>query len=321
MIWTLLWLPIATLQGVQDYDRAAIAAARQQGLPAQIAQMIGDPQQPIAARLHAARALARLGGAEALNALAPLAAADATPEERALARASAKALKQLHAAPQLAAALASRDPEVRALAASAGAAPDTLCAVLATDPWPTVRVAAAQGLARVPAQATCLAAGLNDRDPRVRTAAARSAIATRQPALRQPLRRLAGDAGAPLSARTEALVALAALGDLAPARAVLATHLRDGGIEPLALAAIRGFAVADDWAAVRQAIESSAPAVVAAAARRLLNEGSAASIAAVKARTDAASGQLRIQLQSQLRQRQGAPSLTTPADPPDMNWD
>ncbi|MEZ4471842.1 MAG: hypothetical protein R3F60_13835 [bacterium] len=261
----------ALLASVEDLPRADVEAARAAGLPAAIARLVADEAAPTAARLLGARALARLG-TEAAAALAPLAAADADlPERAALAREAAQALAQLGRADLLGPALASADPEVRRHAAASGADPARLCALLA-DPWPLVRVAAAQGLGRTPAAAGCLADGLGDADVRVKVAAARAATVARLPALRGPLRRLAGDAAAPVDARAEAFVALAAQGDREPAERALAAHLASGDIEPLALAAVRALAVAgrpEDRPRLEGALRSTSAAVRLATIRAL----------------------------------------------------
>ena len=278
-----------TLRGVRSMTRAQIAQARTDDLPARIAAQLEAPG-PLPERLLAARALARLGTPSGVAALAAAARRHATPEEIALAREAARALKQLRAVEALAPALSSPDPEVRALAAAAGAGGAALCEVLAKDPWPMVRVAAAQGLSGTSAE--CLSAGLRDADEGVSIASARAAIDAPAPALRPALRRLAASPKAVTEARAHAFVALAALGDLEPATAALKTHLTDGEIEPLALAAVRAFAVAKDVTQLTEALISSSPSVVRAAARALLLEGSPAAKAAVSAAVEGADPRL-----------------------------
>ncbi|MCB9547465.1 MAG: HEAT repeat domain-containing protein [Myxococcales bacterium] len=203
----------ALLASVGDLPLADVEAARSAGLPAAIGRLVADPQAPVAWRLLGARALGRLG-TDAADGLGPLAAAPVdTPEGAALAREAALALAQLGRADLLGPALASADPEVRRHAAASGADPARLCALLG-DPWPLVRVAAARGLGRAPAAAACLARGLEDPDVRVQVAAARAAIEARPPALRAPLRQLAGRGGRAGGGPRRAFAALAALGDL-----------------------------------------------------------------------------------------------------------
>lgn len=221
--------------------------------------------------------------------MGPLLIETGTPEAVALAREAGRALARLEAHELLAPALESADPEVREIAAQSGAGPQGLCTLLA-DAWPTVRVAAARGLAAHPVQAaTCLAGALADGDARVQAAAARSAAVVKLEALRPPLRTLAGGAQAPLEARAEAFMALAALGDFEPAERALAAHLDKGGIEPLALAAIRALTqrgAPDDRARLRAALESNAPAVRAAAGRALAELGDAEATPRIRARSE-----------------------------------
>ncbi|MGK0362319.1 MAG: hypothetical protein ACI9U2_004640 [Bradymonadia bacterium] len=270
----------AVLRSVRGMSRAQIARALADGLPARVAAML-DSQAPLPDRLLAARALGRLGTDPAISALAVVMQRYASPEEIALAREAARALKRLRAHAALLPALASPDPEVRAAAAASGAGGAALCDVLAKDPWPMVRIAAAQGLAGT--SAACLSAGLVDPNERVSIATARAAIDAPAPALRPALRRLAANQKAATEARAHAFVALAALGDLEPATAAMKTHLAQGEIVPLALAAVRAFAVKGDVGQLIGALRSASPRVVRAAAQASLIEGSPQACAAVDA--------------------------------------
>lgn len=269
-----------TLRAVRDMSRAQLTRARADGLPARVVAVFsGDG--PTAERLLAARALARLGTQPGIDALAAAAQKYASPEEIALAREAAKALRQLQAKEALVPALASPDPEVRAAAAASGADADKVCDLLAKDPWPMVRVAAAQGLAGT--AAACLAAGLADPHERVAIASAQAAIDRPSPTLRPALRRLAASPKAATEARAHAFVALARLSDLEPAIAAMKTHLDSGEIVPLALAAVRAFAVRGDEARLTAALASASPRVVRASARALLTHGTPTARAAVDA--------------------------------------
>ncbi len=291
MIWLVALLafdPTAAVKALQQKDarRGALRqilnlnavdlkAARAAPLAQLCAVVVDDATLPFQDRVLAARAAALLGGSGAVAALATAAKGAETPENVALARESAVALRQLRALEALGGAVGSSDPEVRMTVAAAGAAPGRLCALLQGDAWPRVRAAAARGLASHQDLAGCLAKGLEDADERVQIAAATAAGASGQAALVAALRRLAGRPGAAVPARAEALVSLARLGDVAPARVVLTTHLSKGGIVPLARAAVRGLDLgghAQDLQRLRAALKSKAwpvrrSAAVALAAR------------------------------------------------------
>ena len=290
------------LAAFEDLSRGEVEAARAEGLAAPIAALVAAPTTPVAERILAVRALGRLGGEAAIQALAPLLSGPAGPEGTAVAREAAGALARMGAAEALAPALAASDPELRATAAGAGAAPAQLCARL-SDAWPEVRIAAARGLAHHPDQAACLGPALSDRDPRVQAAAARAASAVKNPTLVAPLRALAGNAKAALDARAEAFVALGVLGDFEPAERALAAHLSQGGIEALAEAAIQALASRGNPAdrdRVRAALASPTPVVRAAAARALALLGDQASIPAIRAQLQATPAQHRAVLQQAL---------------------
>lgn len=272
------------LRQLLTLGRLDLQDARKTGLGAATAALAADEAVPFTDRVLGVRAAALLGGEPVPPLLSALLLPDpATPEAVALARESARALRQLGAIEQLGAALESPDPEVRAHAAWAGAGGAGLCTALESDPWSEVRVGAARGLARHPAHVACIGPALHDDDPKVQQAAVATAVATPDPALRTPLRQLAGDARAPTSARAEAFVALGHLGDIEPAEKALALHLDKGGIVPLAEAAVRAFAAAKiEPARIRPALESEAPVVQLAAARALVAAGDRESLGALE---------------------------------------
>lgn len=301
-----------TLRRLGRLGRLDLDAARAAGLGARVAAVAADTSAPFTDRVLAVRAAAILRGDGVTDHLAPLTTAAADAEAVALAREAARALLQLRAPDALAAALDAPDPEVRAYAARAGAGGARLCALLGEDPWDQVRVAAAHGLALHPDAADCLAPALAADDPKLRLAAARSATAVRRPALAAPLRALAGDARAPVDARAEAFVALGHLGDTEPADKALAIHLADGGIEPLAEAAVRALAAAEaDPARIRAALDSKAPVVQLAAARALVARGDRASLPALRALRDRFDLRRRRAL-DELIDRLDAPTLGEP---------
>jgi HEAT repeat protein len=189
----------------------------------------------------------------------------------ALAREAARALRQLKAFDALAAGLESKDPEVRATAAAAGAAPTRLCAVLRADEWPKVRSSAARGLLKHPTQAACLADGFGDPDPVVALVSIQVAGLSGLAPLRKPLRRVAGSPRASVPLRGAAFVSLAHLGDAEPAQKALATHLASGKIVPLAVAAVRALAVVGDLERLKAAGGSESERVRKVAERALAN--------------------------------------------------
>ena len=252
-------------------DRTRAAAFGERALAKALSALAADPKARIGHRLRAVEALALLVGVSAVPALAERLRHVGTPEELAVARAAAVALRGLHADAELATMAGADDPEIRATVAAAGANPEDLCGRLG-DPWPVVRGAAARGLARHPDRAVCVAAGLTDRDPSVRSAALETIGAAGVQAAGPVLRTLANDSAAPVILRAQAVVALGRLGDAEPARKILATHLAKGGIVPLAEAAVSALAATDTAAhreMLRRALTSESGVVVASAARVL----------------------------------------------------
>ncbi len=264
-----------------------LARARSARLTPLIGLVAQDENIRFADRVLATRALALLGDPAGVEVLQPLSLLDGKPENVALAREASRSLRQLGATLALSDALAHSDPEVRAMAAAAGAGAQSLCRVLKSDDWPMARAAAAKGLAGHPEQAaTCLAAALHDVRPQVVLAAIESAGRVGAKGLIPPLRRIAGDARAVLPERVEALVALGHLGDGEPARRVLETHLAKGGIVPLATAATRALAALNapgDRALLRRTLESEAPIVQISAAQVLATLGDAEAVPLLEA--------------------------------------
>lgn len=274
------------LQQLLKLGRLDLQTARRTGLGTAAAALAADADAGFTDRVLAVRVAALLRGDAVPGMLAPLmAGADdpEAPEATALAREAARALRQLGAVEALTPALGSPDPEVRAHAAWAGAGGPALCELLANDPWSEVRVGAARGLARHPSAVSCLGPALTDADPKVQQAAVATATAAPDPALKAPLRALAGDPRAPTAARADAFVALGHLGDVEPAQKALAVHLDKGGIIPLAEAAVRALAAAKSPPAqIRPALASKAPVVQLAAARALVALGDQDSLDALR---------------------------------------
>jgi len=262
----------ATLRALGALPPMERAAARAAGLGRQVVMLATDSTQAFVDRVLAVRAAALIGGDEVHAPLRILTQAVHSAAATAVAREAARALLQLGAVDSLDSARESLDPEVRALAGRAGGGV-ALCALLA-DPWPEVRAAAAIGLGVSPGAPKCLARALGHAHLMVRLNAARAAQSAPDPALRRPLRKLAGDARARLDVRAEAFVALAHLGDYEPARRALSTHLAKGGIIGLAVAAVRAFGVGEGHLEVlRGALGSKADPVRIAAARMLVARG------------------------------------------------
>ncbi|MCK6576183.1 hypothetical protein L6V77_34460, partial [Myxococcota bacterium] len=137
---------------------------------------------------------------------------------------------------------------------------------------PLVRAAAARGLAVHPDRAACLVGAVADTSPAVRSAVFQAVGVAGVGAAGPALRAVAGDAGAPVPLRVEAVLALGRLGDTEPATRIVNTHLEKGGIVPLAEAAVGGLAARDTpehRALLRRALASEAGGVVLVAARAL----------------------------------------------------
>lgn len=296
--------------GLVDLD-----AARAAQMGPAVAALAADPDVPFTDRVLAVRVAAIMKGDGVVERLAPLITAAGDPPTVALAREAARALLQLRARDALVPALDATDPEVRAFAARSGAGAARLCGLL-DDPWGGVRVAAAEGLGYHPEAADCLAPALGSDDPKLLVAATRSAAVVAREPLRGPLRALAGNAKAPVIARAEAFVALGALGDTEPAERALAVHLDDGGIEPLAEAAVRALAAAEaDPARIRAALASESPMVQIAAARALTARGDKESLPALRALAERVDPRRRRAIIELIR-RLEAPALGEPHSAP-----
>ena len=273
------------LRAVFSLDAIELKAARGSSLTSAVAGVVADEEATFEDRVLAVRVAALLGrcgrtltlrhlcrtvpgGEGAVAAQKGLLLALDTPEAIALAREAARALRQL-GSPALGVAAGALDPEVRAMAAAAGVAADRLCPALGGDAWPQVRAAAARGLAEHPELAECLGAAFADADPTVALAAIEAAGRVALPALRGPLRKVAGDAKAVVPLRAAAFLALARGGDAEPARRALATHLETGKIEPLAVAAVRALAASGDLERLRAAAGSDSERVKRVAERAL----------------------------------------------------
>jgi HEAT repeat protein len=297
-------------------DRAQALAYEGGALPAALARLSADATARMAHRLRAVEVLAGLAGADAVPALAERLRHTGTPEETAVARTAAIALRGLDAAAALAPAATADDPEIRATVAAAGAAPDDLCIRL-TDAWPFVRAAAARGLARHPDRAACLAGAMQDPQPTVRSAVIQAAGFAGVAAVAPGLRTIAGDAGAPVPLRVEAVVALGRLGDDAPALRILNTHLEKGGIVPLAEAAVGALAARDtpeNRAHLRRALLSEAGGVVLAAARGLSGFGDTEALPDLRAARDRVGARYRSPLDRVL-EHLGDPPRAEPLEP------
>jgi HEAT repeat protein len=259
------------LSALSPPDRARAMAHGDGAFSKALATLAADAKARMGHRLRAVEAMAVLVGAPAVPALAERLRHTGTPEETAVARVAAVALRGLHAKAELAAASAADDPEIRATVAAAAAKPEDLCARL-KDPWPIVRAAAARGLATQGEGAACIVGALQDRDVSVRAAALQTCGLAGVKAAVPALRALAGDAAAPVPMRADAVVALGRLNETEPARRILSTHLAKGGIVPLAEAAVSALAAVDtpeSREALHKALASQNGSVVAGAALAL----------------------------------------------------
>mgnify|MGYP001164071608 CR=1 FL=1 len=247
-----------------------LEAARHQKLHQQVIKLVGNQALPLRDRVLATRVLGRFGGVSVVDALKTQLVPASDADSIALAREAAQVLANLGAREALAPGVDSTDPEIRAAAAALGVNPKALCGLLASDPWPMVRVAAARGLADRSAHALCLTPGLRDRTQAVVLAAAEASAHTGETRLVPPLRAIAGDPRAYIPARCAAIISLGHLGDLEPAHKILKTHLRMGGIIPLARAAVTALSVGGaPFEALEPVSSSDAPAVLLALADAL----------------------------------------------------
>ena len=271
----------AALSQLMSLNPSQRARVSQTDLTRAIGALANDKAASIRHRVKAIRVIALLG--EGAGSLVDLVTQTDSPESTAVAREAARALRQLGMAGALRTAVTSPDPEIRASAAAAGAGtPEVLCMLLKDDPWPIVRVAAAQGLVQHPEAAVCLKQAFNAGGA-VALAAIESAASLEDPRFKESLRAIAGDAKYALTGRVEAVVALAHLGDREPADRIMATHLSSGGIEPLTMAALRAFAVFDDRPAIRMGMTSKSPQVQVTAARILIRLRDMESMAQIRA--------------------------------------
>ncbi len=304
----------ATLRGVLALDALELAEARKGPLAGPVAALVADTGGSFEERVLAVRVAALLGDAVAVEPLKALVGQADTPESVALAREAARALRQLKAIDALALGLNALDPEVRAMAAAAGAAPGHLCRILQNDAWPQVRAAAARGLGGHPRFAACLGDALSDPDGTVALAVAQAAGQVKLKVLRDPLRKLAGSAKARVPLRAAAFLALARFGDIQPARAALTTHLEKGGIVPLAEAAVRALAIANERELLRAALGSKTVQVRLLAARLLVEARDLQSVPAVEGLLGDLPPRQRASLEEALRALKGVPAEPDPAD-------
>jgi hypothetical protein len=279
---------LAVITQARPEDRTALRRA--EAVPA-LMRLVFDAQVAFPDRVLAVRAFGTLANTSETPQLVPLVdavkpgAPAGTPADRALAREASRILQRVGPAALLRPALEATDPEVRAIALEAAGESPQLCAAL-SDPWETLRLAAVRGLSRLPGEADCLAAALNDTSPAVRGAAVGALGDAQVKAAVPALRKVAGDATGPVLVRAEALAVLGRLGDLGPARTVLETHLDKGGIVPLALGSIAALAESKepaDRARLRRVLDSKEGAVAARAAHALALLGDKESLDALRA--------------------------------------
>jgi HEAT repeat protein len=279
---------LAVIAHARPEDRTALRRA--DAVPA-LLRLALDPQVPFPDRVLAVRAFGALANTAETPQLAPLldavkpGAPAGAPADRALAREASRVLQRLGPAALLRPALESTDPEVRAVALEAAGDSPVLCAAL-SDPWEVLRLAAVRGLSRLPGEADCLAAALDDTSPAVRGAAVGALGDAQVKAAAPALRKVAGDTTGPVLVRAEALAVLGRLGDFGPARTVLETHLDKGGIVPLALGSIAALAdskAPEDRARLRRLLDSKEGAVAARAAHALALLGDKESLDALRA--------------------------------------
>jgi len=230
--------------------------------------------------------------------LRPLLTPIRKPEAVALAREVAHTLYKLGDSGTLTAGLGSHDPEVRKISASSGAGGVALCALLQSDPWPMVRVGAAQGLAVHPDGAPCLVKALNNRRPVVKaaviTALGELGVAKVVPSLNA----IALDIQHDLQVRRASLLALGNLSQTKVAGHVLNTHLRHGEMTDLAQVAVVALSLAKAPEEVFvSALASSAPTVLLSAARALIQRNRKRYSKAVKEIKGKLSGRFREQLE------------------------
>jgi len=291
------------LRQVLNADAAARRSLREAGVVEALVALALDTQAPVEARALALRAAGASGHGSEVDALASLlapaldrtsAGANASMRAQGLALAleAAQALRAAGARAALTPAVTARDPDVRAVALGSAGGPEQLCAGL-SDPQPVVRVAAARALGRHAEKADCLIPALQDRAPSVRGAALTAVGEARVASAVDAVRAIAGDARGPTQVRAEALAVLGVLGDRAPARAALDTHLSKGGIVPLALGAVAALADstdAEDLRRLRAAVSSKEASVAVRAGRALALRGdreSLPSLTALRARVGA----------------------------------
>ncbi len=248
---------------LQETDRPRIDPST---LTSALLEIVNAQALDTRTQLLAIRTLGHLQLRGAASKLTQLLLLDRDSTERAMAQEAVAALVAMNAIESLTVALDATDPGIRAAAAQRGAGPTRLCALL-SDNWTMVRAAAARGIRFHPKLGPCLAPSLNDPSPKVLLAAAETAIVVRRQELKSPLRKLAAKPSAYLPAREAAVVALGALGDLQPARQILATHLEKGGLISLARASVKALAEANvPSTELREALASKAFQIQLAAA-------------------------------------------------------
>ena len=278
-----------------------------------VIELVDNEELPVKDRILGIRVLTRFGGRSVVEALSRQIEVLSDAPSVAIGREAAKALAKLGAREALGRAVSSPDPEIRASAAGASANSHALCGLLAKDPWPHVRVAAARGLADRPRFAACLTAGLRDQNRAVLLASAEAAAHTGEKGLVAPLRVLAGQPRAYIPARCAALISLGQLGDLEPARKVIKTHLRSGGIIPLARAAVTALSIAGaDFAELEPIAKSESAAVLLALADALNSRDNEKSRALVQSILPKIPIRQRARIETNLKLRSPSANLWVP---------
>ncbi|MEE2787452.1 MAG: HEAT repeat domain-containing protein [Myxococcota bacterium] len=259
-----------TLRLILTLNAIELKEARRAPLGFPLVRLVENQSLPVRERIMAARAIARLNARQVSDRLGPLLGRVETPESTAVAREVAQTLYQLGARQTLRAGLGSRDPEVRRFAAQSGAGGLALCALLRDDPWPMVRTAAAQGLGLEPRASSCLQAGLKDPAPKVRAACVEALSELGNAASIEQFRAFALNANEDRRVRRAAIMALGQLGHVRTASDLISTHLKHGELAPLAQVAVISLAHSKVPDTVfLQALHSTAPTVILAAARIL----------------------------------------------------
>ena len=137
------------------------------------------------------------------------------------------------------------DPEIRGVVARLGGSPEQLCALIKSDPWPSVRRSAVYGMSATADPHRCVEAGLSDEVSAVRLASVEMIgeshvllSETERATVIKRLHALVKDRTQSDHLREQTMQTLGKMGACGAARSALRVYLQSGGLKSLLFASI-----------------------------------------------------------------------------------